>query len=224
MKKQNIIPYLTHLMLLLGATIALMGCGNKFTDPPKEDYSTLFPFQGIDKPQRLEGEVIIKKGDPKVTRKTFVYPGDPTLPQLTKYKVTLKYIFSEAESIPKDEVHSRYTVRFANEEGELVSIHSDPLSYYLPPDELEDEDNIMFHDFEMDSGKSYTHTFKATSGFALFLCVNGHGERGSRISASLTATSLDGSVEPITLKVEGQQPFEGMVQLFNPYCEYAILP
>lgn len=219
-----------YIPLLIAVLLATSSCKQHFPADPQEDYEALFPFQGIDKPERDESDVIIRKGDIDVTAATFQYPGDNDALPFTRYRVTLKYTFTEAPGQPGDRVDSRYVLRFVNAKKKLTSIGSNPNNGFLAPEEeetawedMEDEESYS-EPFMMYSGMTYTHEFEAASGFALYLCVNGHGLRGSRIVASITAVSLDGSIAPITLKVEGIQPHEGTQQLLNPYCEYVILP
>lgn len=211
-------------VLVIFSTLILGGCGQGFPPDVTEDYEQLFPFQGIEKPKRDESDVVIRKGNIDVTRATFQYPGDEEAPAFTRYRVTLKYRFTEAPGTPGERVDSRYVLRFVNAKKELVSIGTNPNNGFRAPEEPDDEWDEDGELFLMYSGFTYTYEFEATSGFALFLCLNGHGLRASRLTASLTAVSLDGSVEPVRLQVDGIQPYEGSQQLLNPYCEYAILP
>lgn len=227
MKKYNI--YL--LIQLLSIAFVLSSCGYSLVPDVEENYEKLFPFQGIDKPERDETDAVIRKGDINVTKETFKYPGDDASPQFTRYNITLTYEFTEAAGQPGGRIDSRYVLRFINAKKQLISIGSNPLNGFKAPEEEKEEDGEESENeedsgdpFEMNSQQTYHHKFDASSGFALYLCVNGHGLRNSRITASLTAVSVDGSVPPITLKVEGIQPNEGTQQLLNPYCEYVILP
>lgn len=105
---------------------------------------------------------------------------------------------------------------------EAVSIGTNPNNGFRAPRQM--MSGMKMEVFLMYSGFTYTYEFEATSGFALFLCLNGHGLRIS--SYCLRHRCIFGWVRWSRCDCRWMefQPYEGSQQLLNPYCEYAILP
>lgn len=214
-------------LYLLFSLALLLSCNKKFQDTPVEDYDKLFPFTGIEKPKPQVGEAIIRQGDPRLTAKTFVYQG--IVPQFfeTEYKVKIHYLMHEDYDPNDDAIKSRYSVRFVDENKQLISVGSNPDYRYRTEDELPEDgdyESLPEREYEMANDEGYTFEFTAKSGFQMLLCVNGTGPTKSWISATITATATDGSVEPIILSTKQVQVNEGIALIPHPYCKYVVLP
>ena len=83
------------------------------------------------------------------------------------------------------------------------------------------DDTLTYH---LIKGQEFTKTFSVKSGYPMYLLVNGEGDRGSAIKASITAVSTDGLIVVPTLSTDQSQNREGPNRIDSPYCEYIILP
>ncbi len=202
--------------------LALVACNDGHSPDTDEDYATLFPFTGIDKPKLAEGEIVIRNGNTNITRNTFVYEGNDSALANNEYDVVLTYQFIDQNAYQSGS--NRYVIRFVDANKQLVSISSNAATVFLPDDEYDAQNPPLSPRYEMKKGEEYTVRFKVKSGFQMLLCVTGMGYRNTAIKARITATATDGTIEPITLYSEQYQNSEGVVQLPTPYCKYVILP
>lgn len=187
------------------ATIAF-SCNQKDNDPTEEDYSALFPWKGIEKPESGYEDLNIRQCDPNLALSNYQYIG-VELENKRTYKVTLKCSFTEAPSLFGGT--SSYEIRFigADKKLKVISSANNPEAFH-----------------RLVSGQEYTTSFEAVSGFPIYLSVNGRGNRFSNVKAKLEAVSTDGLFSIPILSTEQYQNEEGVVQIRNPYCEYVILP
>ena len=215
--------YARCILGLLCALFTFTACNKDEQDPLAEDYDALFPFEGIEDYEDEDGAIIIRNEDPFITKKTFEYKGEEGIFDPTDYEVVLRYRYDDKNAV---QTHAaRYLVRFVNEAKQLVSISSNKNTHYMDPIEYEELNGAKPpQDYEMESGKDYEIRFKVKSGHQILLCVNGAGPRNTSMKASLTATPLDDSSEPIVLQTEQYQNDEGQVMLPYPYCKYVVLP
>ena len=211
------------IIFALCALCCLTACNKDEEDPIPEDYEALFPFEGIEDYEDENGAIIIRNEDPFITKKTFEYKGEEGVYDPTDYEVVLTYRYDDRNFVQTDA--ARYLVRFVDEHKQLVSISSNRNTHYMDPVEYEELNGAKpAQDYEMKSGETYEIRFKVQSGHQLLLCVNGAGPRNTSMKASLTATPLDDSSEPIVLQTEQYQNDEGQVMLPYPYCKYVVLP
>lgn len=209
-------------------TILGASCVKEYEDVPEEDYETLFPFTGIEKNDEDDGEIIIKDGNPDLNISTFDYANyskDDVI-RSTKYDITLTYRFDEGDMQNNTYSKSKIFVGFVNSDKYLRGVTSEDFNAFIPEEELQfmEEHNLEPLDLEMESGKDYSYSFKAQSGFPLYLSVRGMGVRGAKIQASITAIANNGLIEPIRLNTTISQNKEGPNPLTPPYCKYVILP
>ena len=202
--------------------ITLCACNREPADVIEEDYDKLFPFEGIEEYEDEDGEIIIRNEDPFITKKTFKYKGEEVSYEPTEYVVTLKYRYDDRNANKNSS--SRYLVRFVNDNQELVSISSNVKTGFMDQEEYDELNGAPTQPYEMYEGKDYEVSFHVKSGYQLLLCVNGYGPRNTSIKASITATPVDDSSEPIVLHTEQYQNKEGQVSLPYPYCKYVVLP
>ena len=193
-----------YIYFILCIFFALVSCNKTTIDPKEEDYKKLFPFKGIDKPESNYEDMNTQVCNPSEALNNYQYKG-VEITDKRKYTVTIKCLYEE-----KTDYKSTYYVRFIDENKQLVSIGS-----------REIKDSYIYY---MENGKEFTKTFEVTSGYPMYLLVNGGGERESRIKASISAISTDGLVNVPILSTEQYQNEEGPNPLPNPYCEYIILP
>ncbi|KGL48262.1 Uncharacterised protein [Porphyromonas cangingivalis] len=212
MDKTIIMRYLFLLLLLL-----LPSCNRIDRDPAPEDYDKLFPFGGIDKPDNIRGDMVVKPCDPELALENYTYPGED-VPAGDEYEVVLTCVFNEVDNNGRfvDHSTSQYTVSYINEKKELVVI-------VCGEDGAGDEEDEEAPPV-MENGIIKEITFKVRSGFPMYLSVNGVGPRNSNVKASIKATSVDGLVETPELSTEQYQNEEGPNKLRTPYCEFIILP
>lgn len=183
----------------------VMGCTRPAQDDPVEDYKALFPFTGIDKRQTSFEDMERMPCNPDAALSTYKYPGVPIQDDALEYIVTLRCRYTEGEGgLP-----ARYRLRYITEGSELVEVRSDADS---------DATDRLLPDVV------YEKTFRVRSGYPLYLGVQGVAPRGSSISASISARSVDGLVVVPTLSTEQSQNREGPNPISAPYCEYIILP
>ncbi len=207
--KINLINY-----LLMGLTLLTMSCSRSSEEYVEEDYEKLFPFPGIEKPKVSYEDQIVQLGDPDAPVSDYVYPGVEITENVREYKVTLTCSFNEVDIlgqlVGKDDISSRYTVRYITPDKQLRVISSN----------IHEETANVF----LTNSKEQTITFTAKSGYPMYLCVNGVGPRGSSIKATISAISEDGFTIVKPLSVNEHQNEEGIDKIKAPFCGYIILP
>ena len=207
--KINLINY-----LLMGLTLLTMSCSRSSEEYVEEDYEKLFPFPGIEKPKVSYEDQIVQLGDPDAPVSDYVYPGVEITENVREYKVTLTCSFNEVDIlgqlVGKDDISSRYTVRYITPDKQLRVISSN----------IHEETANVF----LTNSKEQTFTFTAKSGYPMYLCVNGVGPRGSSIKATISAISEDGFTIVKPLSVNEHQNEEGIDKIKAPFCGYIILP
>ena len=153
-------------------------------------------------------------GDPDAPVSDYVYPGVEITENVREYKVTLTCSFNEVDIlgqlVGKDDISSRYTVRYITPDKQLRVISSN----------IHEETANVF----LTNSKEQTITFTAKSGYPMYLCVNGVGPRGSSIKATISAISEDGFTIVKPLSVNEHQNEEGIDKIKAPFCGYIILP
>lgn len=191
--------------------LALLSCNGRESEPMAEDYEKMFPFSGIEKPESLKGDLVVKPCDPDLALEQYKYPGEDEVGEDT-YEVILTCEFNEVDNsgVYVNRPTARYTVSYINDEKALVEISS----------QSPEEDGTAY----MRNGIPLEVRFRVRSGFPMYLTVNGVGPRNSNVKASIRALSSDGLVEIPALSTEQYQNEEGPNKLRNPYCEYIILP
>ena len=207
--KINLINY-----VLMGLTLLTMSCSRSSEEYVEEDYEKLFPFPGIEKPKLSYEDQIVQLGDPDAPVSDYVYPGVEITENVREYKVTLTCSFNEVDIlgqlVGKDDISSRYTVRYITPDKQLRVISSN----------IHEETANVF----LTNSKEQTITFTAKSGYPMYLCVNGVGPRGSSIKATISAISEDGFTIVKPLSVNEHQNEEGIDKIKAPFCGYIILP
>ncbi|RKV73865.1 MAG: hypothetical protein D8B56_01055 [Alloprevotella sp.] len=207
--KINLINY-----VLMGLTLLTMSCSRSSEEYVEEDYEKLFPFPGIEKPKVSYEDQIVQLGDPDAPVSDYVYPGVEITENVREYKVTLTCSFNEVDIlgqlVGKDDISSRYTVRYITPDKQLRVISSN----------IHEETANVF----LTNSKEQTFTFTAKSGYPMYLCVNGVGPRGSSIKATISAISEDGFTIVKPLSVNEHQNEEGIDKIKAPFCGYIILP
>ena len=159
-----------------------VSCSRSSEDYAEEDYNKLFPFGGIEKPKVSYEDQVIQLGDPYASVSDFVYPGVEITQNVRTYKVTLTCSFKEqsfaGESGTTDKIDSRYVIRYIDADKKLRTIGTDR--------------RAQGTDFLLTKNKEHIVTFKARSGFQMFLWVNGVGPQNSSVHATISAVSEDG--------------------------------
>ena len=194
----------------MGLTLLTMSCSRSSEEYVEEDYEKLFPFPGIEKPKLSYEDQIVQLGDPDAPVSDYVYPGGEITENVREYKVTLTCSFNEVDILGKDDISSRYTVRYITPDKQLRVISSN----------IHEETANVF----LTNSKEQTITFTAKSGYPMYLCVNGVGPRGSSIKATISAISEDGFTIVKPLSVNEHQNEEGIDKIKAPFCGYIILP
>lgn len=198
----------------MGLTLFTMSCSRSSEEYVEEDYEKLFPFPGIEKPKLSYEDQIVQLGDPDAPVSDYVYPGVEITENVREYKVTLTCSFNEVDIlgqlVGKDDISSRYTVRYITPDKQLRVISSN----------IHEETANVF----LTNSKEQTITFTAKSGYPMYLCVNGVGPRGSSIKATISAISEDGFTIVKPLSVNEHQNEEGIDKIKAPFCGYIILP
>ena len=198
----------------MGLTLLTMSCSRSSEEYVEEDYEKLFPFPGIEKPKVSYEDQIVQLGDPDAPVSDYVYPGVEITENVREYKVTLTCSFNEVDIlgqlVGKDDISSRYTVRYITPDKQLRVISSN----------IHEETANVF----LTNSKEQTITFTAQSGYPMYLCVNGVGPRGSSIKATISAISEDGFTIVKPLSVNEHQNEEGIDKIKAPFCGYIILP
>ena len=189
-------------------------CSRSSEDYAEEDYNKLFPFGGIEKPKVSYEDQVIQLGNPYASVSVFVYPGVEITQNVRTYKVTLTCSFKEqsfaGESGTTDKVDSRYVIRYIDADKKLRTIGTDQ--------------RAQGTDFLLTKNKEHIVTFKARSGFPMFLWVNGVGPQNSSVHATISAVSEDGFTIVKPLAVHEYQNQEGIDKIKAPFCAYIILP
>ena len=192
--------------LFLAGLLGIFSCNVKDTDPAEEDYNKLFPWKGIEKPENAYEDMNIRLCNPDEALANYRYPG-VSISTEREYLVTIKCQYEEA---PRASSLARFQVRFIDEKKNIVVAGSDA-----------NDDTLTYH---LIKGQEFTKTFSVKSGYPMYLLVNGEGDRGSAIKASITAVSTDGLIVVPTLSTDQSQNREGPNRIDSPYCEYIILP
>ncbi len=191
-----------------------VSCSRSSEDYAEEDYNKLFPFGGIEKPKVSYEDQVVQLGDPYASVSDFVYPGVEITQNVRTYKVTLTCSFKEqsfaGESGTTDKVDSRYVIRYIDADKKLRTIGTDR--------------RAQGTDFLLTKNKEHIVTFKARSGFPMFLWVNGVGPQNSSVHATISAVSEDGFTIVKPLAVHEYQNQEGIDKIKAPFCAYIILP
>ena len=191
-----------------------VSCSRSSEDYAEEDYNKLFPFGGIEKPKVSYEDQVIQLGDPYASVSDFVYPGVEITQNVRTYKVTLTCSFKEqsfaGESGTTDKIDSRYVIRYIDADKKLRTIGTDR--------------RAQGTDFLLTKNKEHIVTFKARSGFPMFLWVNGVGPQNSSAHATISAVSEDGFTIVKPLAVHEYQNQEGIDKIKAPFCAYIILP
>lgn len=193
------------------ASLALSGCSKSYNDAPDEDYSQLFPWQGISKPERDKWNLSPRPCTPNAELTSYIYDPLKRLTESRSYTVRVRCSYREytRSGVLTREPSSRYRVMFINEQGlyQTIASYSDAgISQ------------------RMTNGEEWTYSFTAHSGYPLFVSVYGLGPQGSSIKASIEATSSDGLLRIEPLGTEQFQNNEGPNYIKQPYCEYILLP
>lgn len=196
--------YRTLLLACLAASI-FCACKDKVLDEPEEDYKRLFPFTGISKPDNSLEDMNRMPCDPHQALSLYKYPGIDVTEETLEYDVTLRCLYTQ----PEGSTLARYNLRYIGADKALVELKSG---------------SMVEHGEHLVAGKELVKTFRVRSGYPLYIAVNGVAPRGSRITASISARSVDGLVVVPSLSTDQSQNKEGPNPIPNPYCEYIILP
>ena len=201
--------------------LSLFSCNKHPEDPVQEDYRKLFPFEGIEKPENIKGDLVVKPCDPELALQDYKYPGEPEVAGAEEYEVILTCSFTEENNAGflVEDPTSRYTVSYINEKKELIVITCEGSEVGEDEDEEDDEAAP-----KMENGSLVEIRYRVRSGFPMYLSVNGVGPRNSNVKASIKAVSVDGAIEIPELRTEQYQNEEGPNKLRTPYCEFIILP
>lgn len=184
-------------------SLLIFSCNPTREDAQVENYDEIFPFQGIESPDVSYEDMTLRRCDPDIPLTRYKYLG-VHIADAKEYTVTLKCRYTDAGNYP-----SRYVIRFVGPDKELHTIGSDENSE---------------HTLVMEEGQELVQTFKVKSGYPMYLSVNGVGDRGSHVEASISAVSDDGYITSPVLNTVQYQNNEGPNRIPNPYCQYIILP
>ncbi len=201
------------LLLLLSAFTA---CNRDFEDTPDEDYAKLFPWKGIEKPEKEAGEPKASICDPMKELQDYIYPMEeaPKVERTYKVKISCSFIEKDRRGvvIPKGgAITSRLIIRYIDPQtGQYKRIGTKSTQENLV--------HILSND------EAYILEFEAKSGYPLFISLNGQAPEGTSAKVSIEAKSNDGLyiIEPI--ENEQVQNIRGMNPLAYPFCEYVVLP
>ena len=200
-------------MLLLGV-LSFGSCQKAELDAPLEDYDKLFPFKGAERPRISYEDQNLRLGDPDAPISAFVYLGVKIAEDVRTYRVTLTCSYKEitfgGTLVGKDEVNSRYVVRYVGADQQLHTIATSV------------RDTTA--ETHLSNGREHRVTFLAKSGHPMYLLVNGVGPFGSSIKATISAVSEDGFTIVRPLEVQEHQNEEGIGKIKHPFCGYIILP
>ena len=181
-----------------------LSCNPRHEDIAGEDYDKIFKFKGIDKPEIFYDDMTTRKCDPELALEDYKYPG-VEIADKREYTITLKCKYNTIGSDTP-----QYEVRYIGEDKKIKTIGSDS-----------NDADLSVH---LENGQEKTITFKAYSGYPMYLSVNGVGPRNSSIEASISAVSSDGYITTPVLSTAQYQNAEGPNRIPNPYCNYIILP
>lgn len=196
--------YLTYILLTL---TLLSACKNVDDDGVDENYKELFPFEGISKPETSYEDMNVTPCDPDMALSSYRYPGVTISDDVREYEVTIRCKYDIEANING---HPNLEVRYIAPDKEIKTISSNTQNTDA--------------DMHITKGQEFTKTFRVHSGYPLYLSVSGTADRGSSITASISAHSIDGYIVVPTLKTTQSQNKEGINPLPSPYCEYIILP
>lgn len=180
-----------------------ISCNPRYEDIAGEDYQKAFPFTGIDQPEISYDDMTTRKCDPELALEDYKYMG-VEISDKREYTITLKCKYTE------ESTGSQFEIRYIGADKKIKTISSD-----------ENDTDLSEH---LENGVEKTITFKAYSGYPMYLSVNGVGLRGSSIQASISAVSSDGYIATPILTTTQYQNLEGPNKIPNPYCNYIILP
>lgn len=209
MSKNCIYRYM--LACSLTASLSLYSCSKIYSDAPEEDYTKLFPWQGISKPTRDKWNLTPNPCTPNAELTSYIYNPLKQLSDSRSYIVRVRCSFKEytRSGTLTREPSARYRIMFINEQGSYQTIGS-------------------YNDAELSghmiNGQEWEYSFTAHSGYPLFISVYGLGPQGSSIKASIEAVSTDGLLRIEPLGTEQFQNNEGPNYIKQPYCEYLLLP
>lgn len=181
------------------------GCNRHEEVEIDENYKELFPFAGISKPETSFEDMAHLPCDPFQALSSYKYPGVKIDEDPLEYVVTLRCRYT----LPVGTNGAKYILRYINEEKELAEVRSD----------IQERDGEFLR-----AGEEFVKTFRVHSGYPLYISLTGVAPRGSHVSASISARSIDGFVVVPALSTEQSQNSEGPNPIPNPYCEYIILP
>ncbi len=201
------------LVLLLGIITA---CHRDFNDTADENYAELFPWKGINKPEKEAGDPKVSICDPMKELQDYTYPKAEVPKVEHTYEVTLSCSFIERDRrgviIPNGEaIPSRILIRYIDPEtGQYRRIGTKSTQVGLA--------------HTLTNNEVYTFKFEAKSGYPLFISLSGQAPEGTSAKVSIQAKSNDGLyvIEPI--ENEQVQNIRGINPLAYPFCEYVVLP
>lgn len=196
--------YQMKLKITLLLSFIIFSCNPHLEETINEDYDSLFPFQGIDKPDISYDEMKSQLCDPELAVDKFEYPGVNINPS-REYTVTFRCVFKEG-----DNFDSKYIIRYVDADKKIKTIGTN------------NSDVTLNH--KLKSGVEKVISFKVRSGFPMYLGVDGVGARNSSVNASVSAVSTDGYITTPALITSQNQNKEGPNRVEHPYCEYIILP
>ncbi len=205
---------ISFLLVLLLATFT--ACHRNFDDTPDEDYAKLFPWKGIEKPEKEAGEPKATICDPMKELQDYIYPMVEAPKVERTYDVKLSCTFVEKDRrgviIPKGKpISSRIIFRYIDSEtGQYKRIGTKST-----------QENLAY---TLTNNEPYILEFEAKSGYPLFVSLRGVAPEGTEAKVSIEAKSNDGLyvIEPI--ENEQVQTVRGMNPLRYPFCEYIVLP
>lgn len=191
--------------LFFSLALLLTNCSEREEVELLENYKELFPFTGISKPENSFEDMAHLPCDPNQALVAYKYPGVALDEDALEYEVNLRCHYT----LPQGTTAASYVLRYINEAKELIEVRSD-----TPANQGE----------RLEANQEFEKTFRVRSGYPLYISLTGVAPRGSSISASISARSVDGLVVVPKLSTEQSQNKEGPNPIPNPYCEYIILP
>lgn len=199
-------PYIRISLYLCLLMSLLTACREQPAPEVDEDYKQLFPFTGISKAEHSFEDMNRMPCDPDMALSSYRYPGVELTEDRLEYIVTIKCRYTL--SSPSEQAY--YMLRYIKPDKTMGLASSRP----------SDRDVAEL----LTAGREWTQSFRAYSGYPLYLSLNGVAPRGAHITASITAQSVDGLIRIPTLSTEQSQNKEGPNPIPQPYCEYIILP
>lgn len=192
-------------VVLITALLVFASACQSPKQTPDEDYNTLFPWEGISKPDPSLEDMNRTPCDPQQALSTFRYPGIE-LDEKRTYIITLTGLYRQGEN----DSRAIYTIRY---------IAADKTIRYATSDKTDKEAS-----FYLEHNKPFEISFDTHSGYPLYLSVTGVAPRGAHIEAKITAHSNDGMIVLPEVSCSETQIKEGTNPMDNPFCEYIILP